>query len=204
MSSDIFAVVKEQLGIKDVAEHYGLEVNRGGFVSCPFHVEKNPSMKLYEDTDKYHCFGCGEHGDVIDLVRKLFNLAPIDAANKLAGDFGIAVGGRVYKEKPSIKAKMKSYDYELKERRAYRLLADYCDYLADYKRDLAPATIGEPLHPLFARALSESAKFEYYRDIFVFGAKDEKMAFMRDYNEILSGIEREMRGDKAVRAEELA
>ena len=44
-------------------------------------------MKLNEDY--CYCFGCGAHGDVIDLVTRLFNLSSYDAAKKLAYDFGI-------------------------------------------------------------------------------------------------------------------
>ena len=37
---------------------------------------------------RFHCFGCGEDGDVIDFTAKLFNLSPKEAAEKLAQDFG--------------------------------------------------------------------------------------------------------------------
>ena len=56
-------------------------------VCCPFHADRTPSMKLNEDY--FYCFGCGAHGDVIDLVAKLFNLTSLQAAKKLAYDFGI-------------------------------------------------------------------------------------------------------------------
>jgi DNA primase len=36
---------------------------------CPFHSEKDPSCFLYED--HFHCYGCGEHGDVIDAHKKI-------------------------------------------------------------------------------------------------------------------------------------
>jgi DNA primase len=39
------------------------------FIICPFHKEKTPSCFLYPD--HYHCYGCGEHGDVIDAHMKL-------------------------------------------------------------------------------------------------------------------------------------
>ena len=43
-------------------------------VCCPFHVEKTPSMSIYHADNHYHCFGCGEHGDNITFVKKIFNL----------------------------------------------------------------------------------------------------------------------------------
>lgn len=43
---------------------------QGDKVCCPFHGEKTPSMMIYDDSDSFHCYGCGEHGDAIDFVKK--------------------------------------------------------------------------------------------------------------------------------------
>src|SRR5262249_58756904 len=42
---------------------------------CPFHVEKTPSFTVSEERGFYHCFGCGEHGDVFTFVMKTQSLA---------------------------------------------------------------------------------------------------------------------------------
>lgn len=84
---DLFTQIKIGVSVKEAAEYYGLEVNRGNMVCCPFHNDRTPSMKLNEDY--FYCFGCGATGDVIDLVARLFNLSSYDAAKKLAYDFGI-------------------------------------------------------------------------------------------------------------------
>ena len=84
---DLFTQIKMAVSVKEAAEYYGLGVNRGSMVCCPFHNDRIPSMKLNEDY--FYCFGCGAHGDVIDLVARLFNLSSYDAAKKLAYDFGI-------------------------------------------------------------------------------------------------------------------
>ena len=84
---DLFTQIKMAVSVKEAAEYYGLGVNRGNMVCCPFHNDRTPSMKLNEDY--FYCFGCGATGDVIDLVAKLFNLSNYDAAKKLAYDFGI-------------------------------------------------------------------------------------------------------------------
>ena len=55
--------------IREVAAGYGLSVSRAGFCKCPFHSERTASMKLYENEQRFHCFGCGKHGSVIDLVE---------------------------------------------------------------------------------------------------------------------------------------
>ena len=83
----LFELVKQNICVPDAAEHYGLQVNRNGMCSCPFHEDQHPSMKLNERY--FYCFGCGATGDVIDLVARLFDLSSYEAAQKLAQDFGI-------------------------------------------------------------------------------------------------------------------
>ena len=56
------------MSVKEAAGHCGLKIGRGGMVCCPFHADRTPSMKLNEDY--FYCFGCGVHGDVIDLAEK--------------------------------------------------------------------------------------------------------------------------------------
>lgn len=58
-----------------------------GMACCPFHNDRTPSMKLYPD--HFHCFGCGQTGDVIDLTAQLTGQNARDAAGRLATDFGI-------------------------------------------------------------------------------------------------------------------
>lgn len=58
----IYEKAKSLVTAREAAEHYGLTVNRYGMALCPFHDDHNPSMKLDE---RFHCFGCGEDGDVI-------------------------------------------------------------------------------------------------------------------------------------------
>ena len=86
---DIFEEVKRRVPVTKAAERYGLRPNRAGFVRCPFHGERTPSLKLWED--HWHCFGCQAHGSVIDLVGQLFGLAPLEAARRLDGDFGLGL-----------------------------------------------------------------------------------------------------------------
>ena len=81
----IFEIIKENVNLREAAERYGVEVNHYGMALCPFHNDRYPS--LYVADDHYHCFACGEHGDVIDFVSKLFHLSLYDAAQKLAADF---------------------------------------------------------------------------------------------------------------------
>src|SRR5262249_57250254 len=58
---------------------------------CPFHTEKTPSFTVSEDRGFYHCFGCGEHGDVFTFVMKTEGLAFPEAVRRVAERFGIAL-----------------------------------------------------------------------------------------------------------------
>ena len=84
----IFEIVKENVNLREAAELYGIDVNRYGKALCSFHNDRHPS--LYVADDHYYCFACGEHGDVIDFVGRLFQLSPYDAARKLMADFHLS------------------------------------------------------------------------------------------------------------------
>ena len=84
---NVFEAVKQSVTTRQAAEHYGIKVRRNGMACCPFHNDKTPSMKLDK---RFHCFGCGADGDVIDFVAALYGLDKKQAAAQLASDFGIA------------------------------------------------------------------------------------------------------------------
>ena len=141
--------------VKKAAEYYGLEVNRGNMVCCPFHADRTPSMKLNEDY--FYCFGCGAHGDVINLAARLFGLSGYDAAKKLAVDFGIT------EQKPSILAKLQRGKSQAEtERRCFRVLGDYLQILQDWKEHCAPQSPEDELDGRFVEACH---MIEYVNDL---------------------------------------
>ena len=114
---NLFETVKAAVTPRMAAERYGLPIQQGGMVCCPFHADRTPSMKLNEDY--FYCFGCGATGDVIDLAARLFGLSGYDAAKKLAADFGIT------EQKPSILARLQRGASQAEtERRCFRALGD--------------------------------------------------------------------------------
>ena len=86
--------LKKLLTMRDVTERYGIDVNRAGFAHCPFHAgDRDASLKIYPGGRGWHCFGCGEGGDIISFVQKLFNLDFMGALHKLNDDFGLNLPG---------------------------------------------------------------------------------------------------------------
>ena len=81
--------IKARLDIADVISSYGVNVRAAGsgkVACCPFHNEKTPSFHINSGRGFYHCFGCGESGDVIKFVQKMDGLTFVEAVKKLADE----------------------------------------------------------------------------------------------------------------------
>ena len=61
--------IRDTVTMQDLMDFYGYKV-RHGFICCPFHGEKTPSLKIYPGTGGWCCFGCGRKGSVIDFVKE--------------------------------------------------------------------------------------------------------------------------------------
>lgn len=157
----------------EAAAHYGVEVNRHGKALCPFHNDRNPS--LYVADDHYHCYACGEHGDVIDFTAKLFGLKLYEAAQKLAYDFGIT------QDKPPTKAMQEKLNRKnevqrLKEneRLCFTALVAYMKLLQEWMVVYAPRTPEEDVDSRFAEACHWLSYVEYLVDTLIGGDSYER------------------------------
>ena len=86
------ASVKERSSIEDVVrEHVTLRSAGPGSLKglCPFHDEKTPSFTIRPAVGAWHCFGCGEGGDVISFVQKVEHLTFSEAVERLAAKLGM-------------------------------------------------------------------------------------------------------------------
>jgi len=83
--------VKESADILALVRSYGLRTERRGkdfFTSCPFHEDDTPSLSITPGKNLFHCMGCGEKGNAIQLVQKMENLTFPQAFDKI-----VAIGG---------------------------------------------------------------------------------------------------------------
>ena len=84
--------VRERIRIEDVVgEHVTLKSGGAGSMKglCPFHDERTPSFNVRPQLGLWHCFGCGEGGDVISFVQKINHLPFTEAVEYLAGRVGV-------------------------------------------------------------------------------------------------------------------
>lgn len=170
---NVFETVKTSINLGEAAEHYGIEVNRYGKALCPFHNDRHPSMVVYDD--HYHCFACGEHGDVIDLVANLYGLPVLDAANKLAYDFGISQDKSPTKEM-EVKLNKKTEAQRLRENEklCFSALLAYVKLLQEWKVLYVPGTPENKWHPRFMEACDRLDYTEYLVDTLISGDSYER------------------------------
>ena len=63
-------IIRDSVDMNTVLSLYGYHTNRSGFLCCPFHGEREGSLKVYPGNGGWHCFGCGRGGSVIDFVME--------------------------------------------------------------------------------------------------------------------------------------
>ena len=202
---NVFQAVKQAVTTRQAAESYGLEVSHNGMTCCPFHSDRNPSMKV---DDRFHCFGCGEDGDVIDFTAKLFGVGLKEAAQRLASDFGVCYDNVIAIAKPSINHKLKAALEKQAEQQCFNTLCDYHRLLVQYKSEYAPKSESEKLHPYFIEALQKLSYVNYLLDIMTFGKKEERTAFVNERRKEVKTIEQRIKqltkSDRAEHAEQIS
>ena len=88
------AAVRDRARIEDVVGDY-VQLRRAGADSmkglCPFHDEKSPSFHVRPNHGHFHCFGCGEGGDVYAFLQKIEHISFVEAVEMLADRIGYTV-----------------------------------------------------------------------------------------------------------------
>ena len=95
-SSGIVAEIKAKLPVADVVGET-VALKRAGTIQkglCPFHAEKTPSFIVTPERETWHCFGCGEHGDIFTFVMRRDGLDFREALSRLAERAGVELSAR--------------------------------------------------------------------------------------------------------------
>ena len=203
MGANVFETVKQSVTVREAAERYGIEVKRGGMACCPFHDDKNPSMKLNEEY--FYCFGCRATGDVIDLTARLYNLSPKEAAEKLAQDFGLIYDSQAPPRRRYVRQKTEAQKFQENRDHAFRVLADYFHLLRKWEAGYTPKTPEEPMHPRFLEAVQQKDYIGYLLDSFLEDSPEEQKLWIAEHQSTIANLERRVNimADKPTNRERL-
>ena len=178
---NLFETVKASVSVPDAAKMYGLQPNHHGMVRCPFHDDRHPSLKLNEDY--FYCFGCQAHGDVTNLVARLFGISQYQAAQRLAADFGLD-------PRPPTQARQPVPAFKQKQERQRQIqkeelfcistLDAYLDLLELWKKQYAPTAPDEPWDDRYREACQMMDTTLYLRNCITAAPLEQKEQVLSD------------------------
>lgn len=112
MSRPEAETIKLRVPLDLLLERIGLEPNRAGYISCPAHTDKTPSLKIYDNPKGWYCFGCSQGGTVIDFYMHFYGVGFVQAVEGLGQMFGL--GGEIDQE---TKMQIQRREFESNRRR---------------------------------------------------------------------------------------
>lgn len=155
---DTATAIKDAVTCRQFADFIGLSVNRSGFAVCPFHGEKTASLRIYDKTNSWYCFGCHSGGDVLTFARLYYKVSFPETVKILAQQYDINCDN-----KPDVKNAVNKAVLEMqrkkKARRIEQLEIEYWTYYelwldADQKAvDLAPKTMYDDFTQSWSEAI---------------------------------------------------
>jgi DNA primase len=170
MIMDYASEIKSRLTMPQVLSYYGFNISRSHRIPCPLHQGKDENCGVKEHY--IHCFVCGQSADAIKFVQVYFGLDFQSAISKLNDDFclGLPIGQKIDRRKQlemgriAFERKRKA-EQQQKERQQieddYWAAFEEWKRLDDNRRNYAPKSPTELLHPLFVEALKNIAGAEY-------------------------------------------
>lgn len=168
----LFEQVRDSVSMAETALFYGFTPNRAGFINCPFHDERTPSCKLYQN--RFKCFGCGAAGDQVDFVARLLGLSSLDAAKRLNDD--LRLGLQLNRDPPDHSA-----------REARQLFEEWRhQFLNKIDAAIRTANLADFSHlsDREATALVYREAFEYWASVLLHGDLDDQMEIFRNRGEV--------------------
>lgn len=123
-TANIVDIISDYLPLKKSGANYvGL---------CPFHNEKTPSFTVSDTKQFFHCFGCGEGGDVVTFIMKKENLEFPDAVKFLADRLGMVIEEKMPKDKKLYDERLKAYEINKEAARFFHLNLNKSKSSLDY------------------------------------------------------------------------
>ena len=165
--------IKQRLTMREVAEHYGFQVNHASCIRCPFHAgDRQASLHIYPGSGGFHCFGCGAHGSVIDFVMRLFDLNFRQAILRINADFQLGLA----ENKPDRAVRSAALEARREEQRRtvqsetnFRFMTREFHYWKEIQDVFQPTRQEDVVfyHPLYVEAVKCLPYIEYWLDDFI-------------------------------------
>lgn len=183
---NVFDEIRSGVSMQDVAKFYGLQMNHSGMAYCPFHDDRTPSLKVYDD--HFYCFGCGATGDCAGFTAKLFGIPQIEAAKKISYNFGLNLfnGEIAVPVNPRLKSEN---DFHIWLRNANLAVSEYLCRLNEWRKIYAPKNHLEQLHPLFVESLKRTDYVEYLSDLLAHSSVEEKKQYYKENANFIKKIQ---------------
>jgi DNA primase len=162
--------------IVHIIEQEGIELKRGKAL-CPFHSERTPSFIVNRNKQTFHCFGCGESGDVISFIMKLKDITFKDALVYL----GIKSGQPVKIDPAIAREKQIQKDYETAINNLYENLCQQSRELHKVRIQVKenPGALTEQGAAYFAERMGRLAEIDFKLDTLLKGNFEDNIFLLR-------------------------
>ena len=186
MIMNIFREIKRYITARDAAKYYSYPIRHNGMIRCPFHEDHTPSMKIDE---RFHCFGCGADGDVIQFVAMLFHLSNMEAAKKIIEDFHLPIDINNARDPPArTKAEVKQSPissnpdvlHQETIQRVFHAYRVYLKNLTSWKEVFAPLSPKETIHPKYTEAVLEMDRVRFILETLAEGSEMDRARVIID------------------------
>ena len=165
---NVFDAIKEYLTTRQIIANEGFYISRNGMMKCPFHDDDHPSLNVKE---RFKCFACGEYGDGINFVAKLYGLSLLNAAKKIADSFNLSYNNNYgnWSMKSIRQVNSDRVVFAEKKRELLSALSALVSTIALAEREYAPSDPEDATwHPFYIEAIQMKDYVLYLYDYVLF------------------------------------
>lgn len=164
---NVFDVIKDNLTTRQIIVNEGFYISRNGMMKCPFHDDHHPSLNVKE---RFKCFACGEYGDGINFVAKLYGLSLLSAAKRIADNFGLSYDNNGSRSTKSVRqVKTDQVIFAEKKRDLLSALSTLVSLIVLAEREYAPSDPEDATwHPFYIEAMQMKDYVLYLYDHVLF------------------------------------
>ena len=192
----VFDAIRENLTTRQIIANEGFYISRNGMMKCPFHDDHHPSLNVKE---RFKCFACGEYGDGINFVAKLYGLSLLNAAKRIADNFGLSYDNNGNRSTKSVRqVKSDRVVFAKKKINLLSALSALVSTIALAEREFAPSDPEDATwHPFYIEAMQMKDYVLYLYDHVLFEISTAELE--KEMDELTREVEKLGRKLDAVR-----